>query len=106
MSESYEAHHEATEKREVVLAQQLKECAEREEAMRADFVQLNKKLDALKAQVVPNPLIQIPVVDGKASTEKLDLHRLIDFLRKADILLAMLTSNVEMGHNRNQNCTT
>lgn len=84
----------------------MKECAEREEAMRADFVQLNKKLDALQAQMDPNPLTQILDADGKASMEKLDLRRLIDLLTKADNLQDMSTSNVEMGNNTSQNCTT
>lgn len=74
--------------------------------MRADFVQLNKKLDALQAQMDPNPLTQILAADGKASMEKLDLRRLIDLLTKVDNLQDMSTSNVEMGNNTSQNCTT
>lgn len=61
----------------------MKESIEREKAVRADFVELNKKFDALQAQVGYNPLTKIFVANGNANM-KLDFDPLIKFLKNVD----------------------
>ncbi|XP_040371278.1 uncharacterized protein LOC121051857 isoform X2 [Rosa chinensis] len=106
LTEAYEAERAANVRREANLAQQLKESAEREEALQASYAQLNKKLDLMQEQMGANSLTQIFAAGGINSMESLDLGLLMNFLKKPDNPLAISTSNVPMGHNIGQSCMT
>lgn len=104
LSKTYEEQHEANKKWEVLLAQQVKEYVKREEHVRAGFVELNKKFDALQAQVDYNPLIKIFAGNGNTDME-FDFGLPIKFLKNLDNPETELTSNMQI-YNICQECNT
>lgn len=71
------------------MSKQLKESAERESKLQADFEVLNKKMDTWQAQVGAHSLANILAADGISSMESLDLGRLLNLVKKPNHLEAM-----------------
>lgn len=67
--------------READMPNQLKEFAERESKLRADFVALNNKMDTWQVQVDAHSLAHILAATGMSSMESLDLGRLLNLVR-------------------------
>jgi septal ring factor EnvC (AmiA/AmiB activator) len=74
LNDAYEAQREAHERREAEMSKQLRESAERESKLQADFEVLNKKMDAWQAQVGAHSLANILAAAGISSIKSLDLY--------------------------------
>lgn len=95
LKDAYEAQRKEYEKREAEMAKQLKEAAEREEALQANYVALNSKMDVIQGQVGANSLIQILSAAGIGSMESLDFGRLLNLLKKPENSDVQLTSECQ-----------
>ena len=91
LNDAYEAQRAAHE-REAKMSNQLKESAERESKLQADFEALNKKMDTWQAQVGAHSLANILAAAGISSMESLDLGRLLNLVMKPNNLEATSTS--------------
>lgn len=96
MKDIYEAQREEYEKREAEMAKQLKEAAEREEALQANYVALNSKMDAIQGQVGANSLVQILAAARIDSIESLDFERLLNLLKKPENSQDTSQTNVQL----------
>lgn len=66
------------------MAKQLKEVVEQREALQANYVALNSKMDVIQEQVSANSLVQILAAAGIGSMKSLDFGRLLNLLKKPE----------------------
>lgn len=78
------------------MEKQLKEAVEREEALQANYVALNSKMDAIQGQVGANSLVQILAAAGIDSMESLDFGRLLNLLNKPENSQDTSQTNVQL----------